>query len=63
MIAQGFGFTGIFLNEWNNNVYCRVSKEPCKFKEQARDCHSCEKFWLNPSTLIELPGNPPVLND
>ncbi len=47
VIAQGFGFTGDFLGDWNNSVYCRVQKIPCKFKEQARIRHSCEKCGLN----------------
>ncbi len=46
MIAQVFGFTGHFLNEWNNSVYCRVQKMFCRFKVQVRDCHSCEKCGL-----------------
>ncbi len=48
VIAQGFGFTGNFLDEWNNSVYCRVQKISCRFKEQARIRHSCEKCGLNP---------------
>ncbi len=42
-IAQGFGFTGDFLDERNNNVYDRVQKISCRFKEQARIRHACEK--------------------
>ncbi len=40
IIAQGFGFTGGFLDEWNNNVYSRVQKINCRFKEQAKIRHS-----------------------
>jgi ferredoxin len=47
MMAKGFEFTGDFLKEWNNSVYCRVQKILCRFKEQARACHSCEKCGLN----------------
>ena len=47
VIAQGFGFTEDFLNEWNNNVYFRVQKFPCRFKEQVRTRHSCEKCGLS----------------
>ena len=32
MIAQGFGFTGNFRKKWNNNVYCRVQKNPVDSK-------------------------------
>ena len=46
MLTQGFGFTGDFLKEWNNSVYCRVQKIRCRFKELARACHSCEKCGL-----------------
>ena len=42
--------TGDFLNEWNNSVYCRVHKIFCRFKEQARSCHTCEKCGLKSST-------------
>ncbi len=48
IFAQVFGFTGDFLDEWNNSVYCRVQKISCRFKEQARIRHSCEKCGLNP---------------
>ncbi len=43
MIAQGFGFTRGFVKEWNNNVYFRLNKTPCGFKEQARARQSGEK--------------------
>ncbi len=46
IIVQGFGFTGYFLDDWNNSVYYRVQKIPCKFKEQMRIRHSCEKCGL-----------------
>ncbi len=46
IIAQGFGFTGDFLDEWNNSVYCRVQKIPCRSKEQPRIRYSCEKYGL-----------------
>ncbi len=46
VIAQGFGFTGNFLDEWNTSVYCRVQKIAGSFKEQARIHHSCEKWGL-----------------
>ncbi len=44
VIAQGFGFTGNYLDEWNNSVYCQVQIIPCRFKEQARIRYSCEKW-------------------
>ncbi len=46
VIVQGFGFTGYFLDEWNNSGYCRVQKISCRFKELARIRHSCEKCGL-----------------
>ncbi len=52
VIAQGFGFTGGFLDEWNNSVYCRVQKITCRFKELARIRHSCEKCGLIPLLKI-----------
>jgi hypothetical protein len=36
IIAQGFGFTGDLLKEWNNRAYFRLKKISCEFKEQAR---------------------------
>ena len=52
MIAQGFVFTGDFLKEWNNSVYCRVQKILCRFKELPRACHTCEKCGLTMWMLI-----------
>ena len=46
MIAQGFGFAGDFPKEWNNSVYFRLRKIPCKFKEQERAHLSREKCGL-----------------
>ncbi len=46
MIAQGFGFTGNFLKERNNNAYFRLKKIPCGFKQQARVRHTGEKCGL-----------------
>ncbi len=51
VIVQGFGFTGDFLDEWNNSVYCRVHKIACRFKEQARIRHSCEKCGLRAESM------------
>ncbi len=46
VIAQNFGLTGGVLEEWDNSVYCRVQKIPCRFKELARVRRSCEKCGL-----------------
>ncbi len=46
MIAQGPGFTGIFLKERNNSAYFRLKKIPCGFKQQARARHTGEKCGL-----------------
>ncbi len=46
VIAQDNGFTGDFLDEWNNSVYCQVQKISCRFKEQAIIRHSCEECGL-----------------
>jgi len=54
IIAQGFGFTGNFLKEWNDSLYCRVQKIPCRFKEQARACHSCEKCGFAATGLMRV---------
>ncbi len=51
VIAQGFGFTGAFLDEWNNSVYCQVQKIACKFKEQAIIRHSGKKCGLEKSQM------------
>ncbi len=48
VIALGFGFTGGFLDEWNNRVYCRVKIISGRFKGQARIRHCCEKCGLGP---------------
>ncbi len=40
IIAQGFVFTGGFLEEWDNSLYCRIQKIKCRFKEQAKFRHS-----------------------
>ncbi len=53
VIAQVFGFTGGFLDEWNNNVYCRVQRIACRLKEQARIRHSFEKCGLNAILLAD----------
>ncbi len=39
VIAQGFGFRGDFLDEWNNSVYCRVQNIACGIKKLARIHH------------------------
>jgi hypothetical protein len=49
IIAQGFGFTRDFLEEWNNSAYCRLKKIPCGFKEQARARHPGEKCGPAPT--------------
>ncbi len=46
MIAPGFGFTRDFVKERNNNVYFRLNKIPCGFKEQARARQAGEKSGL-----------------
>ena len=51
MIAQSFGFTRDFVKEWNNNVYFRLNKIPCGFKEQARARQSGEKSGLTQNRL------------
>ncbi len=55
VIAQGFGFTGDFLDEGKNSVYCQVQKIACRFKELARIRHSCEKCGLS---VINFGGTP-----
>ena len=56
MITQRFGFTKNFAKEWNNIVYCRLSKNLCGFKDQVRACPSCEKYGLTRSPLIHSYG-------
>ena len=51
VIAQGFGITEYFLDEWNNSVYFRVQKILCRFKELARIRHSREKCGLTINSM------------
>ena len=39
MITLRFEFTEDFAKEWNNLVYCRLSKMLCGFKDQVRARH------------------------
>jgi len=49
MIAPRFGFTKDFAKEWNNRVYCRLSKMLCGFKDRARARPSGETGGLTPA--------------
>ncbi len=40
VIAQSFGLTGNFHDEWNISDYGQVQKISCRFKEPARIRHS-----------------------
>ena len=56
MITQRFGFTKDFAKEWNNRVYCRLSKMLCGFKDQVRARPSGEKYGLTRSHFIHSYG-------
>ena len=49
MIAPRFGSTKDFAKEWNNRVYCRLSKMLCGSKDQARARPSGETGGLTPA--------------
>jgi hypothetical protein len=49
MIAPRFEFTQHFVKEWNNLVYCRLSKMLCGFKDQGRARPSGESGGLTPA--------------
>ena len=49
MITPRFGFTKDFAKEWNNNVYCRLSKILCGFKDQVRARPTGETGGLRPA--------------
>ena len=49
MITPRFGFTKDFAKECNNNVYCRLSKILCGFKDQVRARPSGETGGLTPA--------------
>ena len=49
MIAPIFEFTKDFAKEWNNPVYCRLSKILCGFKDQVRARPSGETGGLSPA--------------
>jgi len=56
MIAQSFGFTGDYAKEWGDNVYSRLNKILCEFKEQARARSSGENCGLKPAIISWLAG-------
>ena len=49
MITPRFGCTKHFAKEWNNLVYCRLSKMLCGFKDQVRARPSGERCGLHPA--------------
>ncbi|MBT8127948.1 MAG: hypothetical protein KJP15_10725, partial [Gammaproteobacteria bacterium] len=49
MITPRFVFTKDFAKEWNNPVYCRLSKMLCGFKDQVRVRPSGETCGLRPA--------------
>ena len=49
MITPRFGSTKDFAREWNNLVYCRLSKRLCGFKDQVRARPSGEACGLRPA--------------
>ena len=49
MITPRFGATKDFAKEWNNPVYCRLSKMLCGFKDQVRARPSGETGGLRPA--------------
>ena len=49
MITPRFGFTKDFAKEWNNPVYCRLSKIHCGYKDQVRARPSGETGGLRPA--------------
>jgi hypothetical protein len=49
MITLRFGSTKDFAKEWNNRVYCRLSKMLCGFKDQVRARPSGETGGLCPA--------------
>ena len=49
IITPRFGFTKDFAKEWNNRVYCRLSKMLCGFKDRARARPSGETVGLTPA--------------
>ena len=49
MITPRFGVTEYFAKEWNNHVYCRLSKMLCGFKDQVRTRPSGETGGLRPA--------------
>ena len=49
MITPRFGSTKDFVKEWNNLVYCRLSKILCGFKDQVRARSSGETCGLRPA--------------
>ena len=49
MITPRFGSTKDFAKEWNNLVYCRLSKMLCGFKDQVRARPSGEIGGLRPA--------------
>jgi hypothetical protein len=51
VITQVFGFTKDFAKEWNNRVYCRLSKMLCGFKDQVRARSSGETGGLHPAPV------------
>jgi hypothetical protein len=58
MITPRFGFTEYFAKEWNNRVYCRLSKMLCGFKDQVRARPSGETGGLRPAPApVILVGN------
>lgn len=42
MIAQRFGVTRNFLKEWHSQLYARLKKITCGFKDQVRARHLME---------------------
>ena len=49
MITPRFVCTKDFAKEWNNRVYCRLSKILCAFKDQVRARPSGETSGLSPA--------------
>ncbi len=49
MITPRYGSTKDFAKEWNNPVYCRLSKMFCGFKDQVRTRPSGETCGLYPA--------------
>ena len=58
MIAPRFESTKDFAKEWNNRVYCRLSKMLCGSKDQVRARPSGETGGLRPAPApVILVGN------